>query len=261
MILDDATREIYYAQLVEEKPTRTGDGGASRKDDSARGIATGRAISLNVSLVDCLPSAPSAGGRHSCSDTSTVLRNPRLPTGVNVGVPAHGVFQPDPPQLPRRAPWVSRFSRVVSLHARALRLRGVFRVLAITQPLALPSTLLNGVGTPVSELSQLNTCLHVPLSTLRWQSRDWPCMTRGQDGSAMPFLYDSLIHNSTPVYPDALSKLLKTQRARTDSGSSTLSIFPVYWARLRRRSAEIAKIPRPTVYATAGSGVVVVAGS
>src|SRR5438132_4800884 len=28
--------------------------------------------------------------------------------------------------------------------------------------------------------------LHVPLSTLRWQPRGSPCMTRGQDGSLLP---------------------------------------------------------------------------
>ena len=35
-----------------------------------------------------------------------------------------------------------------------------------------------------------------------------PHMARGQDGFATPFLYDSFIHNSTPVYPGALSILL-----------------------------------------------------
>jgi len=29
-------------------------------------------------------------------------------------------------------------------------------------------------------------------------------MARGQDGFAIPFLYDSFIHYSTPVYPDAI---------------------------------------------------------
>ena len=28
-------------------------------------------------------------------------------------------------------------------------------------------------------------------------------MTRGQDGSLLLILYDSFIHDSTPVYPDA----------------------------------------------------------
>src|ERR1041384_4487575 len=39
--------------------------------------------------------------------------------------------------------------------------------------------------------------------TLRVRPHDRPRMTRGQDGFATPFLYDSFIHYSTPVYPDA----------------------------------------------------------
>jgi hypothetical protein len=31
-----------------------------------------------------------------------------------------------------------------------------------------------------------------------------PGMARGQDGFAIPFLYDSFIHDFTPVYPDAI---------------------------------------------------------
>src|SRR6202008_679609 len=39
--------------------------------------------------------------------------------------------------------------------------------------------------------------------TLRLRSCDRPRMTRGQDGSLLLILYDSFIHDSTPVYPDA----------------------------------------------------------
>src|ERR1051325_10465424 len=39
--------------------------------------------------------------------------------------------------------------------------------------------------------------------TLRLQSCGRPRMTRGQDGSLLLILYDSFIHDSTPVYPDA----------------------------------------------------------
>jgi len=45
--------------------------------------------------------------------------------------------------------------------------------------------------------------LHIPLSTLRLRSCGRPRMTRGQDGSLLLFLYDSFIHYSMPVYPDA----------------------------------------------------------
>lgn len=43
------------------------------------------------------------------------------------------------------------------MHARGLRLRGVFRMLAIAHPSVLPSAMQNDVGTPVSIISQLNT--------------------------------------------------------------------------------------------------------
>lgn len=43
------------------------------------------------------------------------------------------------------------------MHARGLRLRGVQPMLAITHPPVSPSAMLNGVGTPVAIISQLNT--------------------------------------------------------------------------------------------------------
>jgi hypothetical protein len=42
------------------------------------------------------------------------------------------------------------------------RLRRVRRMLAMAHQSILPSAMLNGVGTSVAILSQLNTCLHVP---------------------------------------------------------------------------------------------------
>jgi len=54
-------------------------------------------------------------------------------------------------------------------------------------------------------------------------------MTRGQDGSLLLILYDSFIHDSTPVYPDApqgrlyyrqqtyfVSEALASERVRVD---------------------------------------------
>src|SRR5665811_1883840 len=42
-----------------------------------------------------------------------------------------------------------------------------------------------------------------PYPTLRVRRYRRPHMARGQDGFAIPFLYDSFIHYFTPVYPDA----------------------------------------------------------
>jgi hypothetical protein len=94
------------------------------------------------------------------------------------------------------------------MHARGLRLRGVLQVLAIAHPSVLPSAMLNDVGTPFAIISQLNTLpactpVNASMAASRRATHDL-----GPGWIAIPFLYDSLIHNSTPVYPGALSSLL-----------------------------------------------------
>jgi hypothetical protein len=95
------------------------------------------------------------------------------------------------------------------MHARGLRLRGVQRMLAITHPPVLPSAMLNGVGTPVAIISQLNTLPALPLSTLRWQPYGWPRMTRGQDGSLRLSCVTLSFTTPRRYYPGALSSLLR----------------------------------------------------
>ena len=94
------------------------------------------------------------------------------------------------------------------MHAWGLRLRGVLRVLAIAHSSVLPSAMLNDVGTPVAIISQLITRpTGAPVNASMAPSR----ATTHDSGSgwvATPFLYDSRIRNSTPVYPGALSILL-----------------------------------------------------
>ena len=85
------------------------------------------------------------------------------------------------------------------MHARGLRLRGVLQVLAIAHPSVWPSAMLNDVGTPVAIISQLNTLPALPpvnasMAALRLVTHD-----SGPGRLATPFLYDSFIHNSTPV--------------------------------------------------------------
>jgi len=94
------------------------------------------------------------------------------------------------------------------MHARGLRLRGVLQVLAMTHPSVLPSAMRNDVGTPVAIISQLNTLpacapVNASMATLRLATHD-----SGPGWFARPSLYDSFIHNSTPVYPGALRSLL-----------------------------------------------------
>ncbi len=94
------------------------------------------------------------------------------------------------------------------MHAWGLRLRSVRRILALARPSVLPSAMLNDVGTLVAIISQLDAlpaCAPVNASmvALRLATHD-----SGPGWFATPFPYDSFIHNSTPVYPGALSTLL-----------------------------------------------------
>jgi hypothetical protein len=68
--------------------------------------------------------------------------------------------------------------------------------------------MLNDVGTLVAIISQLNTrpaCapVNASMAALRLATHD-----SGPGWFATPFLYDSFIHYSTPVYPGALIILL-----------------------------------------------------
>ena len=78
----------------------------------------------------------------------------------------------------------------------------------MTHPSVLPSAMLNDVGTPVAIISQLNTLpacapVNASMAALRLSMHD-----SGSGWLANPFLRDSSIHYSTPVYPGALSTLL-----------------------------------------------------
>jgi hypothetical protein len=110
------------------------------------------------------------------------------------------------------------------MHARGLRLRGVHKVLAMAHPSVLPSAMLNGVGTPVAIISQLNTrpaCapVNASMAALRLAMHD-----SGSGWLARPFLYDSFIHNSTPVYPGALSSLLEISKRIGIGGTVTQTL-------------------------------------
>jgi hypothetical protein len=87
------------------------------------------------------------------------------------------------------------------MHAWGLRLREVLRMLAMAHPPVLPSAMRNDVGTPVAIISQLNTLpacapVNASMAASRLATHD-----SGPGWIATPFLYDSFIHNSTPVVP------------------------------------------------------------
>ena len=75
-------------------------------------------------------------------------------------------------------------------------------------PAVLPSVTCHGVGTLIAIISQLHTLpacapVNASMATLRFATHD-----SGSGWFATPFLYDSLIHDSTPVYPGARHGLL-----------------------------------------------------
>ncbi len=94
------------------------------------------------------------------------------------------------------------------MHVWGLRLRRVLRTFAEAHPPMLPSAIPNDVGTPVAIISQINTQpagapVNASMAALRLATHD-----SGSGWFATPFLCDSFIHYSTPVYPGALSIML-----------------------------------------------------
>jgi hypothetical protein len=65
----------------------------------------------------------------------------------------------------------------------------------------LPSAMLNNVGTPVAIISQLNTLPALPPVNASMAASRLATHDSGPGRLATPFLYDSFIHNSTPVFP------------------------------------------------------------
>jgi hypothetical protein len=83
-------------------------------------------------------------------------------------------------------------------------------------PAVWPSVTCHGVGTLIAIISQLHTLpacapVNASIAALRLLTHN-----SGSGWFATPFLYDSFIHNSTPVYPGAQHGLLSL--APGDSG-------------------------------------------
>src|SRR5712692_6950960 len=139
----------------------------------------------------------------------------RLPIDVRVGLLAQGLLQPDRHTFHDGRRWgLPVLARGVSIHAWGLRLRGVLRMLAIAHPSVLPSAMRNDVSTPVAIISQLHAqpaCapVNASMAALRPATHD-----SGSGWFATPFLCDSFIHDSTPVYPGALNTLVCSRSGR-----------------------------------------------
>ncbi len=126
----------------------------------------------------------------------------RLPTDVHAGLRTHALLQPSRRGDGRR--WgLPVLARGVSRHAWGLGLRRVPTRLALASRAVWPSASWYGVGTPDAIISQLNTLpagapVNASMAASRLATHD-----SGSGWIATPFLCDSFIHDSTPVYPGA----------------------------------------------------------
>src|SRR5450755_2301192 len=92
-------------------------------------------------------------------------------------------------------------------------------------PAVLPSVTCHGVGTLFAIISQLNTLpacapVNASMAASRLATHD-----SGSRWLAMPFLYDSFIHYSTPVYPGARHGLLRQQKLARNKARCAIVIF------------------------------------
>ena len=123
---------------------------------------------------------------------------------VRVGLIAHRLLPPARFLAAAGGNKVFRFSRVEFLYMRRVfdsagprRARVIARrLLLLPVGLTPPAPWISGFR------AQYPACIY-PCPTLQVQPLDRPRMARGQTGSLFLSLYDSFIHYSTPVYPDA----------------------------------------------------------
>ena len=184
-------------------------GRSTRESGSGSGAGSpARCSPWSVAFPPCPPQMLA----HPCSGTSRVLFDRPTPHRRACWPSGSRPSPTGPPHLSRRASMgLPVLARGVSMHAWGLRLRSVRRTLAMAHPPVLPSAIRNDVGTLVAIISQLNTqpaCAPVNASmvALRLATHD-----SGSGWFATPFLCDSFIHNSTPVYPGALRTLLEVR--------------------------------------------------
>src|SRR5262249_3870942 len=111
---------------------------------------------------------------------------------------------------------LSVLAREVSIHAWGLRLRRASVVLALvrTPPCCLPYC----VTPPAPGFPDFGAhyfgipSLHLPRLNASSATSRLPSHGSGSGWFATPFLYDSLIHYFTPVYPDAIHAKVRAPR-------------------------------------------------
>ena len=93
------------------------------------------------------------------------------------------------------------------MHAGGLRLRRACVALALPRAAVWPSGQHDAVGALIGDFGAHNfgiPRLHMPLSNASSTAFRPHSHGSGSGWFATPFLYDSFIHDSTPVYPDAI---------------------------------------------------------
>jgi hypothetical protein len=150
------------------------------------------------------PPHPPPAVAHLCSDASQVLHRCTTPRRRTRGDYRSSLSPtgPHPSDCGRRL-GLSVLARGASIHAWGLRLR---RSAAHSQYRAPPYCLPVRDTPSASRISDFGAqfpSLHIPLSNASSAASRLPSHGSGPGWFATPFLYDSLIHYSTPVYPDA----------------------------------------------------------
>jgi hypothetical protein len=175
-------------------------------------LSPGRGRLPDVLLGGCLPPMPSASGfpllfGHFVGSTQPSDSPPACMLDFRL------MAFSNRPATSTGADWVSRFSRVefpcmtgVSDCAESAECSRC-RLLRCCLPSRVTASAL------WSRLFRSSIpCLHVPLSTLRWQPYGWPRMTRGQDGSLCLSCVTLSFTTPRRFYPGARHGLLEWSR-------------------------------------------------
>jgi hypothetical protein len=156
------------------------------------------------SLVSGLSSTPSAGGLpplFGCFAGTTPLYDSPLPCTWGLLLIA---FPHRPAAFPLRAATGSLGSRTWSFYTCMGSSTPQGRdALALSHAALLPSGWGDTVGSPHSRFRSSIPSLYIPLSNASSAASRLPSHGSGPGWFATPFLYDSHIHCSSPVYPDA----------------------------------------------------------
>jgi hypothetical protein len=156
------------------------------------------------SLVSGLSSTSSAAGAHCCSDASQVLHCCTTPRRHACRAYRSSLSPTGPPLFCARAATGSLGSRAWSfctcVGSSTPQGRGA---LAISHTAFLPSGWGDTVGAPHFRFRSSIPSLHIALSNASSAASRLPSHGSGPGWFATPFLCDSFIHWSTPVYPDA----------------------------------------------------------